>query len=66
MISLMQVTFACLIYPALIISYAGQAAFVSRHFGTGDDIVNLSESVPDSKLFILFHMYIWSFHDYFS
>lgn len=44
-----KITFVCLIYPALVVCYAGQAAFLSRHLGTSDDIVNLSESVPDKN-----------------
>ncbi|KAL3512518.1 hypothetical protein ACH5RR_025235 [Cinchona calisaya] len=45
-----KVTFVCLIFPALILCYAGQAAFISKHLGTSDDNVNLSESVPDKNL----------------
>lgn len=45
---LVQVTFVCLIYPALVLCYAGQAAFISKKFGTSDDIFHISESVPSS------------------
>ncbi|XP_071903576.1 potassium transporter 6 isoform X2 [Coffea arabica] len=43
----LKVTFVCLIYPALIVCYAGQAAFISRYLGTKDANVNLSESIPN-------------------
>lgn len=45
----LQVTFIFLVYPALILCYAGQAAFFSRHLGASDDAVHLSESVTQSK-----------------
>ncbi|XP_027125891.1 potassium transporter 25 isoform X1 [Coffea arabica] len=46
----LKVTFVCLIYPALIVCYAGQAAFISRYLGTKDANVNLSESIPNKNL----------------
>ncbi|CAI9113191.1 OLC1v1013756C1 [Oldenlandia corymbosa var. corymbosa] len=45
-----KLTFICLVYPALILSYAGQAASIARHLGTSDDVANLSEYVPDKTL----------------
>ncbi|XP_059644112.1 potassium transporter 10-like isoform X2 [Cornus florida] len=41
-----KVTFVCLVYPALILCYAGQAAFISKNLG--EDITHLTESVPNS------------------
>ncbi|KAA8541401.1 hypothetical protein F0562_025364 [Nyssa sinensis] len=49
-----QVTFFCLIYPALVLCYAGQAAFISKHLGGSEDVTHvapedvthLTESVP--------------------
>ncbi|XP_070016394.1 potassium transporter 10-like isoform X1 [Nicotiana sylvestris] len=45
-----KVTFVFLIYPALVLCYAGQAAFVSHHLGTSDDVAHLSESLPSIGL----------------
>lgn len=42
-----KVTFVFIVYPALVLCYAGQAAFISQHLGYSDDIVHLSESIPD-------------------
>lgn len=50
LVSLMQLTFVCLIYPALVLCYAGQAAFISKHWNGTENFNHLSESVP-SKLF---------------
>ncbi|VFQ67108.1 unnamed protein product [Cuscuta campestris] len=44
-----QVTFALIIYPILVISYAGQAAFISSHLGASPDVTHLSESLPNSR-----------------
>lgn len=48
--SLLQITFVCLIYPVLVLCYAGQAAFISKNFHY-DDYNHLSESIP-SKLIV--------------
>uniref|UniRef100_K4BJK3 Potassium transporter n=1 Tax=Solanum lycopersicum TaxID=4081 RepID=K4BJK3_SOLLC len=40
-----KVTFIFLVYPALVLCYAGQAAFFSQHLGSSDDVAHLSESV---------------------
>ncbi|XP_031090456.1 potassium transporter 10-like isoform X1 [Ipomoea triloba] len=44
-----QVTFALIIYPVLIICYAGQAAFISNHLGVTPYVTHLSESLPISR-----------------
>ncbi|XP_073317664.1 potassium transporter 25-like isoform X1 [Primulina huaijiensis] len=44
-----KVTFVCIVYPALLLTYAGQAAYISRHFGA-DDVFHLSESIPNRIL----------------
>ncbi|KAG9146386.1 hypothetical protein Leryth_020117 [Lithospermum erythrorhizon] len=49
-----KVTFVFLVYPALVICYAGQAAFISQHLGYSDDIVHLSESIPDRSIHHVF------------
>ncbi|KAL0355023.1 UNVERIFIED_CONTAM: Potassium transporter 10 [Sesamum radiatum] len=41
-----KITFICFIYPVLLLTYAGQAAFVSKHFGAADAF-HLSESIPN-------------------
>lgn len=58
---LLQVAFVCLVYPALVLSYAGQAAFISKHLIPHDGEVvcathkasseyfHLRESVPNRK-----------------
>lgn len=48
----MQITFVCLIYPVLILTYAGQTAFISKNLGT-DDVFHLRESIPNSKFSLL-------------
>ncbi|KAL1833641.1 hypothetical protein ACET3Z_003292 [Daucus carota] len=54
-----KIAFVCLVYPALVLSYAGQAAFISKHLIPHDDEVvcvtqnasseyfHLRESVPN-------------------
>ena len=51
MISLLQIAFLCLIYPVLIICYAGQAAYISKNLSV-QDFNHLTESIP-GKLFPL-------------
>lgn len=58
---LLQIAFVCLVYPALVLSYAGQAAFISKNLIPHDDEVvcathdasseyfHLRESVPNRK-----------------
>ncbi|KAL3570724.1 hypothetical protein D5086_027973 [Populus alba] len=41
-----KITFACLIYPVLVLCYAGQAAFISKHWNDTENFNHLSESVP--------------------
>lgn len=53
MITLMQITFACLVYPLLVFCYAGQAAYISKHLHASEDFNHLSKSVP-GKLFHCF------------
>lgn len=45
-----KVTFIFLVYPALVLCYAGQAAFFSNHLGTSDDVAHLSESLTHRHL----------------
>ena len=45
----LQITFICLIYPLLILCYAGQAAYISKQMNVGD-FNHLSESVPGKFL----------------
>ncbi|EPS73025.1 hypothetical protein M569_01730, partial [Genlisea aurea] len=44
-----KITFICLVYPVLLITYAGQAAFISRNLG-GEEVLHLSESIPNKFL----------------
>lgn len=44
-----KVTFICFIYPVLLITYAGQAAFISKNLGV-DGAIHLSESIPNKNL----------------
>ncbi|CAH9147152.1 unnamed protein product [Cuscuta epithymum] len=44
-----QATFALIIYPVLVICYAGQAAYISTHLGASSNVMHLSESVPHSR-----------------
>lgn len=44
-----KITFVCLIYPVLVLTYAGQTAFISKNLGT-DDVFHLSESIPSKAL----------------
>ncbi|KAK6148010.1 hypothetical protein DH2020_018922 [Rehmannia glutinosa] len=44
-----KITFICFIYPVLLLTYAGQSAFVSKYYGT-DDAFHLSESIPNKTL----------------
>uniref|UniRef100_F6GSQ0 Potassium transporter n=1 Tax=Vitis vinifera TaxID=29760 RepID=F6GSQ0_VITVI len=46
----LKITFVCLIYPALILCYAGQAAFISKNWRVFEDVTYLSESVPGAFL----------------
>uniref|UniRef100_A0A6N2LN24 K+ potassium transporter integral membrane domain-containing protein n=1 Tax=Salix viminalis TaxID=40686 RepID=A0A6N2LN24_SALVM len=39
-----KLTFVCLIYPALVLCYAGQAAFISKHWNGTENFNHLSES----------------------
>ncbi|XP_011003756.1 PREDICTED: potassium transporter 2-like isoform X3 [Populus euphratica] len=41
-----KITFVCLIYPVLILCYAGQAAFISKHWNGPENFNHLSESIP--------------------
>ncbi|KAF9667495.1 hypothetical protein SADUNF_Sadunf15G0028900 [Salix dunnii] len=41
-----KLTFVCLIYPILVLCYAGQAAFISKHWNGTENFNHLSESVP--------------------
>lgn len=49
-----KVTFVCLVYPALILCYAGQAAFISRNLGAFEDVVHLSETAPNRFIHHIF------------
>ncbi|KAJ8537074.1 hypothetical protein K7X08_035475 [Anisodus acutangulus] len=51
-----KVTFVFLVYPALVLCYAGQAAFFSKHLGTSDDDAHLSESVTHRQLNHIFNI----------
>ncbi|XP_054789053.1 potassium transporter 2-like isoform X1 [Prosopis cineraria] len=42
-----KITFICLIYPLLVLNYAGQAAYISKNFNT-EDFIHLSGSMPRS------------------
>lgn len=44
----LQITFMCLIYPVLILCYAGQAAYISKNFNE-EGFNHLSESVPSKS-----------------
>ncbi|KAL0415589.1 UNVERIFIED_CONTAM: Potassium transporter 2 [Sesamum latifolium] len=44
-----KITFICFIYPVLLVTYAGQAAFVSKYFNAADAF-HLSESIPNKNL----------------
>ncbi|KAL2515021.1 Potassium transporter 2 [Forsythia ovata] len=44
-----KITFVCLIYPVLVLTYAGQTAFISKNLGT-EDVFHLSESIPNKNL----------------
>ncbi|XP_028081595.1 potassium transporter 25-like isoform X2 [Camellia sinensis] len=50
------VTFVCLIYPALVLCYAGQAAFISKNLGVSKDVFHLSESVPNRSIRHIFRV----------
>ncbi|KAJ0048012.1 hypothetical protein Pint_16857 [Pistacia integerrima] len=43
-----KMTFVSLIYPILILCYAGQAAFISKHLNASDNFNHLSTSMPRS------------------
>lgn len=54
-----KVTFVCIVYPALLLTYDGQAVYISRHFGA-DDVFHLSESVPKAlSFFVFFLLLLW-------
>ncbi|KAI5330572.1 hypothetical protein L3X38_029970 [Prunus dulcis] len=40
-----KITFVCLIYPVLVLCYAGQAAYISKNLHVAD-FNHLSESIP--------------------
>lgn len=42
-----KITFVCCIYPVLLVSYAGQAAFISRNWHIVPEFNHLSSSMPD-------------------
>ncbi|XP_042041571.1 potassium transporter 10-like [Salvia splendens] len=44
-----KITFICFIYPVLLLTYAGQAAFVSKNLHV-DGAFHLSESIPNRSL----------------
>ncbi|KAL8488085.1 hypothetical protein ACS0TY_023931 [Phlomoides rotata] len=44
-----KITFVCFIYPVLLLTYAGQAAFISKNLGFAEAF-HLSESIPDKNL----------------
>uniref|UniRef100_A0A7N0V8Y5 Potassium transporter n=1 Tax=Kalanchoe fedtschenkoi TaxID=63787 RepID=A0A7N0V8Y5_KALFE len=51
-------TFSFLVYPILLLSYAGQAAFIAKNIGLSDSFNHLGESVPGP---IFRHIFIfWS------
>ncbi|KAL5545219.1 hypothetical protein UlMin_009003 [Ulmus minor] len=52
-----KITFICLIYPVLVLCYAGQAAYISKNLHI-EDFNHLSESVPRHlrHLFVLFSL----------
>ncbi|KAJ4713588.1 Potassium transporter [Melia azedarach] len=43
-----KITFVSFIYPLLLLSYAGQAAFISKHLNASYDFNHLSRSMPGS------------------
>lgn len=49
-----KLTFLCVVYPALVLCYAGQAAFISKNFGTSPDFLHIDESVPSKDLHHVF------------
>ncbi|KAL1541770.1 potassium transporter 10-like isoform X2 [Salvia divinorum] len=44
-----KITFICFIYPVLLLTYAGQAAFISKNLRV-DGAFHLSESIPHGSL----------------
>ncbi|XP_052180470.1 potassium transporter 10-like [Diospyros lotus] len=52
-----RVTFVCLIYPVLLLCYAGQAAFISKHFDVSKDSVHLSEAIPNRTIRHVFRIF---------
>ncbi|KAM7471064.1 hypothetical protein LguiA_009247 [Lonicera macranthoides] len=52
-----KVTFVCLIYPALILCYAGQAAFISQNLSASEDVGHLSESAPNKMIHHVFAVF---------
>ncbi|KAG6404129.1 hypothetical protein SASPL_136369 [Salvia splendens] len=45
-----KITFICFVYPVLLLTYAGQAAFISKNLHA-DGAFHLSESIPRSKIY---------------
>lgn len=54
---MLQITFASVIYPCLILCYAGQAAYMHKHYGT-KNFTHLSQSVPGKFLFCLIVLFV--------
>ncbi|GFP98570.1 potassium transporter 2 [Phtheirospermum japonicum] len=48
-----KITFICFVYPVLLLTYAGQSAFISKYIGTAEAF-HLSESMPNKTLQHLF------------
>ncbi|XP_047954792.1 potassium transporter 25-like [Salvia hispanica] len=44
-----KITFICFVYPVLLLTYAGQAAYISKNLH-GDGAFHLSESIPNKDL----------------
>ncbi|KAM7482910.1 hypothetical protein LguiB_007493 [Lonicera macranthoides] len=42
--------FVCVVYPALVLCFAGQAAYISKHLGASVDYYNLSDSIPNGTI----------------
>lgn len=42
----LQITFVCCVYPVLLVSYAGQAAFISKNWQIVQHFNHLSRSIP--------------------
>lgn len=57
MLYLRQIAFTFLVYPALILAYMGQAAYLSKHHETNYQI-SFFVSVPGIRLSVLFFLLI--------